>query len=94
MQRHIVIHDEDSDRTYSLAVTFHCCDEIGGAPGVCCDVDKVELEGCVVWLNKCGMEVRLDTDMLRFWESELLSRYSDEITEKAIAIWHQERWAA
>lgn len=94
MIRDIVINDEDQGRDYHCQVRFRCCEEIGGAPGICCDVNGVILERCVVWLDKCGMEVTLDPEHIRQWNREIERKYADAIVEQCIAHYERERFEA
>ncbi len=90
MIRDITIHDEDREIDYHLTVNFRCREEIGGAPGICCDIQSVFLESCVVWLNKCGMEVCIDSNHRRSWTREIERKFNDEIVGKCIEEWEEE----
>lgn len=92
MIRDIKIEDEDAGRVYELQVRFQCREEIGGAPGVACDVNGVLLENCVVWLGDYGCEVHFDdSDRRKAWAREVAIRYEDDIRAACIAVFESER---
>jgi hypothetical protein len=91
MIRDIVIKDTDQHRDYHCQARFRCIEEIGGAPGICCDLHGIELESCVVWLGDYGCEVNFG-DFRQEWQREIEREYRDEIIQACIAVWESERW--
>jgi hypothetical protein len=89
----ITIEDEDQGRVYELSVDYRCRPEIG-APGYCVDINRVSLKSCTVWLAKCGMEVRLDTEHLRDWERHLAIEWDKEIRDACEADYEARRFVA
>jgi hypothetical protein len=89
----ITIEDADQNRTYTLAVDYRCRPEIG-APGYCVDINRVSLESCTVWLAKCGMEVKIDTEHLRAWERQLEIEFEDEIRAACLNDYRERRCVA
>ena len=73
----IEIHDPDRDVTYHLSVSYSYAEDETGCPSV--DVDRLSLDSCVVWLAKCGMEVKIDPDHLRAWTREIERTFGEEI---------------
>lgn len=94
MIRDIVIKDEDQGRDYHCQVRFSCREEIGGAPGVCCDVDGVIVEKCVVWFGKWGEDLYIDSDRQEFVNRWVAEKYANEIVEQCIAHFERERFEA
>jgi hypothetical protein len=89
----ITIEDEDQGRVYELSVDYRCRPEIG-APGYCVDIERVSLESCTVWLGKCGMEVRIDTEHLASWEREIARSFDDEIRAACLNDYRERRCVA
>lgn len=88
MIRDITIKDDDQGREYHMQARFRCCDDTDGR--VCCDVDGIELESCVVWLGDCGCEVDFG-EHRSWWQREVERKYADEIAAACIEVWEAEQ---